>query len=103
MTLNEYQKKASETVKESIKDNLEYFVLGLCGESGEVAEKVKKGLRDGELDKKELVKEISDVLWYLSQLSECIGVSLNEVANINLDKLRSRQKRNKLSGNGDNR
>ena len=88
--------------------NLVYPTLGLAGESGEVAEKVKKVIRDknGVVDKKtreEIKKELGDVLWYVSQLATELDLSLDEVAQQNLKKLNSRMKRGKLQGSGDNR
>lgn len=83
--------------------SLSYTTLGLNGEAGEVAEKVKKFIRDGELNRDDLVKELGDVLWYLARLSDDLGVSLNQVAVVNRDKLIDRQNRDKLKGNGDER
>jgi NTP pyrophosphatase (non-canonical NTP hydrolase) len=103
MNLNNYQKKAAETVKDSIKGNVAYFALGLCGESGEVAEKIKKGLRDGKLDRDDLVLELGDVLWYVSQLANVAEIELAEVAKRNIEKLQSRKRRDKISGSGDKR
>ena len=79
-----------------------YPTLGLCGESGEVAEKVKKHLRDGaSLD--ELKKELGDVLWYLASIASDLNISLNDIALTNVEKLQSRMERGKISGSGDNR
>ena len=83
--------------------SLSYTALGLNGEAGEIAEKVKKFIRDGELNRDDLVKELGDVLWYLARLSDDLGVSLNQVAGVNRDKLIDRQNRDKLKGNGDAR
>ena len=85
-----------------------YPTLGLAGEAGEVAEKVKKVLRDknGNFDEcsKESIKlELGDVLWYVSQLSSELGFDLEEVALANLEKLSSRSVRGKISGEGDDR
>lgn len=80
-----------------------YPMLGLCGESGEAAEKVKKKLRDGTWDQDSFIKEMGDVLWYLTNLAADLGVSLEEVARRNLEKLQSRKERGKLQGTGDNR
>lgn len=92
-----------------VKDsNLAYYALGLCDESGEVAGKIKKLYRDhnGQLTeeyKKEIEKELGDVVWYLSQICTKLGVSFEEVAQMNLDKLKSRMDRGKITGDGDNR
>jgi NTP pyrophosphatase (non-canonical NTP hydrolase) len=85
-----------------------YPILGIAGESGEVAEKVKKILREknGVVDeeaKQELVKELGDLLWYMSQLASELGISFDEVAQKNITKTRSRMERGALLGNGDNR
>jgi NTP pyrophosphatase (non-canonical NTP hydrolase) len=83
-------------------------VLGLCGESGEVAEKFKKILRDkdgvlNDEDKKSVAKELGDVLWYLATIAGDMGLSLSQIVQWNLDKLHDRQKREKLHGSGDER
>jgi NTP pyrophosphatase (non-canonical NTP hydrolase) len=110
MNLDEYQKQALTTVlatEDKFKDLL-HWVLGINGESGEIAEKVKKIIRDkngqvSEADKQELAKEIGDVLWYLAVFADQLGFSFNDVAQQNLDKLQSRKKRGVLKGSGDNR
>jgi len=106
MELNEYQKEAKKTA--IYPSPIIYPALGLCGEAGEVAEKVKKVLRDNKglfTDEKlkEIAKELGDVLWYISNTASDIGFSLEEVAQGNIDKLKSRQQRDKISGSGDNR
>lgn len=83
-------------------------ILGLTGEAGEVAEKFKKIIRDknGELseeDKNEIIKELGDVLWYISIIAKYMDVALEDVATTNIEKLTDRKSRNKLSGSGDNR
>lgn len=83
-------------------------VFGLVGESGEVAEKFKKLIRDNsgqitEADKKEIIKELGDILWYVNSVSQLLGSSLEEVAQGNLDKVSSRKARGVTSGSGDNR
>src|SRR5436305_11450297 len=110
MTLDEYQKQALTTVisqNDTFKDTL-HWVLGINGEAGEVAEKVKKIIRDknGKIsadDKKELAKEIGDVLWYLAVFAHDLGYSFDDVAAENLNKLQSRKSRGVLGGAGDNR
>ena len=109
MTFEEYQKESRKTALYPNKDNnFIYPVLGLCGESGEIAEKIKKVIRDeagivSEQKKEEIKKELGDVLWYLSQIATELGLSLSDVAKLNIEKLRSRLERNKISGSGDNR
>lgn len=83
-------------------------VFGLIGESGEVAEKFKKLIRDenGRLsddDKKEILKELGDVLWYVNSISALLGSSLEAVAKTNLEKVLSRKERGVTRGSGDNR
>ena len=108
MKFNEYQKKAYETLINKDRDNLVYFTMGVAGEAGEVVDKIKKVIRDADgvlsdEDKKEVAKEMGDVLWYLSQLSGYMGYDFADIAQINLDKLKDRQKRGALAGSGDNR
>jgi NTP pyrophosphatase (non-canonical NTP hydrolase) len=82
---------------------LAYTALGLSGESGEYTEKVKKLIRDGVLDKALAVKELSDVLWYLTASANELGYTLKDVAEINIVKLQDRAERGKLQGSGDER
>jgi NTP pyrophosphatase (non-canonical NTP hydrolase) len=109
LSFNEYQRKARETaIYPNIGKNYVYPTLGISGEAGEIAEKVKKIQRDkegiiGEEERKELVKEIGDVLWYLANFAEELDITLDEAAKQNIQKLSSRQKRGKLRGSGDNR
>lgn len=109
LTFDEYQSLARTTaIYPNIGENFLYPTLGLCGETGEVAEKVKKVLRDqhGELStetKQELKKELGDILWYLSQLAAELDLSFSDIAEANLKKLQSRKERNTLHGSGDNR
>lgn len=110
MNFNDYQKQALTTAITSGDDfkDMMHWVLGLNGEAGEVAEKLKKIIRDkngiiSDSDKQELAKELGDVLWYLAVFAHDLGVSFDEVAATNLKKLADRQQRNKLGGSGDNR
>lgn len=109
MDFETYQKQSRKTAMYPDKDNnFIYPTLGLVGESGEVAEKIKKVIRDknnviDESTKSEIKKELGDVLWYLSQLSSELNLSLDDIANTNLEKLFSRMERNQLHGEGDNR
>mgnify|MGYP001231699548 FL=1 len=108
MTLEEYQQTASQTALYPERYKIIYPSLGLCGEAGEVAEKVKKLLRDNDgilsdEKKQEIKKEMGDVLWYLAALSTDLGLSLKDVAQANVDKLLSRKMRGTIKGSGDNR
>ena len=109
MDFDNYQIEARKTAIYPNKDkNYIYPTLGLVGESGEVAEKIKKILRDknGNLDdesKLALKKELGDVLWYLSNLCDELDFLLSDVANENLVKLNLRLSRGKISGSGDDR
>lgn len=107
MELNDYQDKAIQTAK--YLDPILYPTLGLTGEAGEVADKVKKVLRDkggdfeDEAIRKSIMLELGDVLWYIATLSRDLGYTLDEVAQSNVDKLLDRKARNAISGSGDNR
>lgn len=101
--LNDYQRKAVSFAIYPDTHKVLYPALGLCGEAGEVAEKVKKQVRDGVFNRYEVAKELGDVLWYLSNIANDIGYSLKEVANINVDKLTGRKGRGVIKGSGDNR
>lgn len=85
------------------KSALAYCALGLTGEAGEYAEKVKKYLRDDFLDPNLAAKELGDVLWYVARSAAELGYTLDEVAQMNIDKLNSRKARGVLGGSGDNR
>lgn len=109
MNFQEYQKKSRKTaLYPEVGNNWVYPVLGLAGEAGEVADKMKKVMRDegnivSEEKKKEVKKELGDVLWYVSQIASELGLSLEEIALGNIEKLYSRLERGKISGSGDNR
>ncbi|MBV9817612.1 MAG: nucleoside triphosphate pyrophosphohydrolase family protein [Solirubrobacterales bacterium] len=109
MHMSDYQERSRVTaVYPERGRNLLYPTLGLCGESGEVAEKIKKMVRDdgGALTderRQALSREMGDVLWYLAQLATEAGLDLGEIAEANLAKLRSRQERAALNGSGDER
>lgn len=109
MNLDEYQRSALLTAAPRDKKNeLLHLVLGLVGESGEVAEKFKKWVRDldseeSRIDRADIAKELGDVLWYLAVLADYLDLSLDDIATANLTKLASRQGRGVLGGSGDNR
>lgn len=110
MELNEYQKKALTTAGHAEKYKIIYPALGLGNEAGEVQGKIKKWLRgdDGEgimsTERKQALKEeLGDVLWYLSVLAHDLGLSLEDIAKSNVDKLQSRQERGAIKGDGDKR
>lgn len=105
-TFQEYQQKAYTFAL--IKTDLAYAALGLNGEAGEVAEKVKKIIRDkgGKIDdnnRTQIANECGDVLWYLSLIANILNVNLYEIAGRNILKLQDRKERGKLHGSGDNR
>lgn len=102
MKMFSYQNQATQFRLESA-SSLEYLALGLCGESGEVAEHIKKFIRDGKLDKAAVTKELGDVLWYIANLCDLLDTSLEEIASSNLGKLSSRAARGKIQGSGDDR
>lgn len=108
MELNEYQRQARQTAVYPENVRIIYPALKLAGEAGEVAEKIGKVLRDNggvftEDKLKELVLELGDVLWYVSELAYSFNSTLDNVAIKNLEKLSSRQDRGALQGSGDNR
>jgi NTP pyrophosphatase (non-canonical NTP hydrolase) len=104
MTLNEYQELATATAIFPEENAIAYLTLGLNGEAGEVAEKIKKHFRDGRpIDRAELIKELGDVLWYTAVLANQLHISLSLLAESNLNKLASRKARGTLQGSGDNR
>ena len=82
---------------------LSYLALGLNGEAGEVADKIKKHLRDGKLDIGGIIYELGDVCWYVARLAEAFGYQFEDVLEINHSKLESRKTRNVLTGSGDER
>lgn len=84
--------------------NTIYPTLGLVGEAGEVAEKVKKVLRgDREIPREEIAKEVGDVLWYAAALAEDLGYTLEEIVMMNVAKLSDRKERGVVKGDGDRR
>lgn len=110
---DDYQERAAEYAFYS--GMLLYPALGLASEAGEVADKVKKLIRDDNMPiseefhttdiayerREELAYELSDCLWYIALIADDIGFSLSDIATMNLEKLESRRKRGKLHGSGD--
>lgn len=108
MNFSDYEEAAAKTAIYPQSNRIIYPALGINGEAGEIAERVKKVIRDkGEVfsidDKAALGKEIGDVLWYLTALAHDLGITLEQCAKVNVEKLRDRQERQKLGGSGDNR
>lgn len=113
MTLDHYQQKSRLSIPNDPKlralvTDLKYLGLALAGETGEVAEKIKRIFRDtgGELQhdsKQSLILELGDILWYLTRIADVLQTPLSQVARSNLKKIESRIERNQLHGSGDNR
>src|SRR3989344_1637300 len=109
MEFGEYQAKAHETsIVPKIGEMFVYPTLGLAGEAGENANKIKKIFRDkkGIVTKEteeELKKELGDVLWYVAELATQLNLSLEEIAVLNIERLQSRKVRDMIQGDGDNR
>lgn len=116
MTLNEYQKAALTTAVYPREFKAIYPALGMAGEAGEVADKMKKIIRDTDIKRNEqgeieiepkkaveIAKEVGDVLWYVATMANDLGISLESIAEMNIEKLQSRKRRGVLGGSGDNR
>lgn len=110
MTFDEYQQRAISTnlTKDDQLKELMQQVLGLADESGEVQAIFKKWIRDHDadidkLDRDNVKKELGDVLWYIAVIAHDLGISFDDLASVNLEKLASRKERGVLGGSGDNR
>ena len=108
MQLDDYQENAKKTAIYAPEHMIMYPALGLAGEAGEVANKVKKIIRDGTSKlpddwREQLASEIGDVLWYCAALSEDLGYTLGRIAKENEVKLASRKKKGTIHGSGDKR
>ena len=109
MEFNEYQNRSRKTaLYPNAGDNVLYPTLGLCGESGEVADKIKKIIRDHDgiitrEKRDDIAQELGDVLWYIAQLATELDLDFNDIAEMNIKKLYSRMDRGKLHGSGDTR
>ena len=101
--LNEYQDWASATAIYPKQHNVIYPALGLAAEAGEVANKVKKILRDGTFDHKGISDEIGDCLWYIAALCRDLNIDMSEVAKNNIRKLQERKRKGTIQGSGDDR
>lgn len=113
MTFDEYQKQALTTAytnpmhKDTLMDQT-IWAMGIVGEAGEVIEKWKKmvAYNDGKITDEflqDFKKELGDIVWYIAVLANSLGVSFEEVMEINVNKLKDRKKRNVIKGKGDNR
>ena len=105
ITATDYQVAACGTAIFPKETALAYLTLGLAGEAGEIANKAKKLIRDGDNPAKraEITKELGDVCWYIAVLAQELGVNLGKVMEDNLEKLADRKSRGTLSGSGDDR
>jgi len=105
ITATDYQHKACSTAIFPKETALAYLTLGLAGEAGEIANKAKKIIRDGDNSAKrsEITKELGDVCWYIAVLAQELGVNLGKVMEDNIEKLADRKARGMLGGSGDNR
>ncbi|NCU30555.1 hypothetical protein EOL73_04470 [Candidatus Saccharibacteria bacterium] len=110
MNFNDYQKQAKTTltVNKDLTTQIIYLALGLVGESGEIAEKIKKIIRneDGDfekLDREDIKRELGDVLWYLAMLADTLELKFDDVAAANLSKLADRKQRGVVNSTGDYR
>ncbi len=108
MNVNEYQEKAVATAIYPDTHRITYPALGMAGEAGEVANKVKKIIRDGHKGlsedwEQQLASEIGDVMWYCAALARDLDMSLSTIMAANIDKLKARQEKGTLAGSGDKR
>ena len=101
MNFDTYEKLANET---DLVHPINYYFLGLVEESGEVAGLRKRFLRDeGNIDEIKLKKELGDVLWYIAMIGKRYGISMDDVAVTNIQKLTDRKERGVITGSGDER
>ena len=101
--MNDYQRAAVSTAIYKKEHAVIYPALGLAAEAGEVANKVKKILRDGKFDREAIADEVGDCLWYIAALCRDLNIDMQDIANNNIKKLKDRLERGVLSGSGDNR
>lgn len=108
MQANEYQKRTMDTAVypqagSGSAIELYYLAMGVTSEAGEIAGKIKRVIRDGQLDTAGLVHEVGDVLWYAARLADALGFTLEDVMRINYAKLMKRKENNVIKGSGDSR
>lgn len=108
MQLNEYARRTVDTAiypgaGQQSQQEFAYLGLGLAGETGEVVEKIKKYIRDGTLNREDVIKELGDIFWYLCRLSMAFDADPETVLELNYDKLQKRKANNTLKGSGDGR
>ena len=101
--MNDYQRAAASTAIYKQEHAVIYPALGLAAEAGEVANKVKKILRDSNFDREAIADEVGDCLWYIAALCRDLNIDMQDIANNNIKKLKDRQQRGVLSGSGDKR
>jgi NTP pyrophosphatase (non-canonical NTP hydrolase) len=101
--MNDYQRAAASTAIYPATASVVYPALGLAGEAGEVANKVKKIMRDGTFNRQAIADEVGDCLWYIAALCRDLNVDMSDVATANLEKLHDRKKRGVIQGSGDKR
>lgn len=106
MEMNEYQSKALEAAIYPNDGKISYLTLALCGEVGEVADKVKKVMRDKEgrfysPDITAIALELGDALWYIANIAHILGFKLSDIAELNLKKIKDRADRDTIHGSGD--
>ena len=100
---NSYQRSAVTTAIYPDQHKITYPALGMAGEAGEVANKVKKIMRDGTFDREAIADEVGDCLWYIAALSRDLNINMHDLAMKNLEKLYGRKARGTLQGSGDKR
>jgi len=101
--MNDYQRAAVSTAIYKKEHAVIYPALGLAAEAGEVANKVKKILRDGKFDREAIADEVGDCLWYIAALCRDLNIDMQQIADNNIKKLKDRLERGVISGSGDKR
>ena len=101
--MNDYQRAAVSAAIYKKEHAVIYPALGLAAEAGEVANKVKKILRDGKFDREAIADEVGDCMWYIAALCRDLNIDMQQIADNNIKKLKDRLERGVISGSGDNR